>query len=94
MRDFSLASLELLCGTLMLAFGTIFGGVAWYRSVSDGTIATTGTVMIAVLPIILGFQLILSFLGFDIANEPRQTLHYDLSASAQRRSAAKLRRAS
>ena len=79
MRDFSLASLQLLCGTLMLAFGTVFGAVGWFRSVAEGTVATTGTVMIAVLPIILGFQLILSFLGFDIANEPRQTLQYDLS---------------
>ena len=43
----------------------------WYRSVSTGEIASTGTVMIAVLPIILGVQLLLNFLAFDMANEPK-----------------------
>lgn len=71
MRDFSLASMQLLFGTLMLGFGGIFGSVAWYHSVSSGTPATTGTVMIATLPILLGFQLVLGFLGFDMANEPK-----------------------
>lgn len=94
LRDFSLASLELLCGTLMLAFGTVFGAIGWYHSVADGTVATTGTVMIAVLPIILGFQLLLSFLGFDISNEPRQTLHYDPTLGEQHRAFTKLRQLS
>ena len=74
LRDFSVASLQLVCGTLMLGFGILFGTIQWWHSISSGTIATTGTVMLAVLPIILGFQLLLSFLSFDIMNEPRHCL--------------------
>lgn len=79
MRDFSLASAELAVGVLMLGFGTAFGGFAWYESVASGQTASTGTVMIATLPIILGFQLLLSFLGFDMANEPKRPLQPSLT---------------
>jgi glycosyltransferase involved in cell wall biosynthesis len=71
LRDFSPATLQLLIGTIFLLFGTIYGAAEWYRSVSTGEIASTGTVMIAVLPIILGVQLLLNFLAFDMANEPK-----------------------
>lgn len=71
LRDFSLASAQLLFGVLLLGFGALFGAWGWYQSIASGTAATTGTVMVAVLPIILGFQLLLSFLGFDMGNEPR-----------------------
>jgi hypothetical protein len=39
-----------------------------------GEAASTGTAMIATLPVILGFQLLLSFLGFDMGNEPKEPL--------------------
>lgn len=71
LRDFSLASAQLLFGVLLMGFGAVFGAWGWWASIASGQAATTGTVMIAVLPIILGFQLLLSFLGFDMANEPR-----------------------
>jgi glycosyltransferase involved in cell wall biosynthesis len=74
LRDFSLASLNLLGGLALLMFGAIFGLVHWWQSADSGVVATTGTVMLAVLPIILGFQLLLSFLAYDIANEPRAPL--------------------
>jgi glycosyltransferase involved in cell wall biosynthesis len=71
LRDFSPATLQLLIGAIFLLFGTMYGAAEWYRSVSTGEIASTGTVMIAVLPIILGVQLLLNFLAFDMANEPK-----------------------
>lgn len=71
LRDFSLASAQLLTGTLLFLFGVLFGSVHWYLSLSTGHPASTGTVMVAVLPIILGFQLLLNFLAFDMANEPK-----------------------
>lgn len=71
LRDFSPATLQLLIGAIFLLFGTIYGAAEWYRSVSTGEVASTGTVMIAVLPIILGVQLLLNFLAFDMANEPK-----------------------
>jgi dolichol-phosphate mannosyltransferase len=74
LRDFSLASAQLLSGVLLFSFGTIFGLWGWYGSISSGNPASTGTIMVAVLPVILGFQLLLSFFGFDMANEPKVTL--------------------
>ena len=74
MRDFSLVSLQLLFGMLLLAFGSIFGLWKWYESISSGAVTSTGTVMIAVLPVILGFQMLLNFLAFDMANEPKRPL--------------------
>lgn len=86
LRDFSLASLNLLTGVVLLTFGSIFGAVQWWRSIVTDVPATTGTVMLAVLPIIVGFQLLISFFAYDIANEPRtplQRLMKPLGASAR-----------
>ncbi len=73
-RDFSLASLNLLIGVPALLFGVGYGAFYWWQSVSTGVAVPTGTVMVAVLPIVLGFQMILFFFSFDIANEPRRPL--------------------
>lgn len=73
-RDFGTASIELVGGLLAIGFGTLFGGIKWYQSSVAGIDTPAGTVMIATLPIILGFQLILAFLGFDIAATPKDPL--------------------
>ncbi len=78
LRSFSIASLELLFGLPLLLFGIGFGAVAWLKSLVTGETATAGTVMLAALPIILGFQLLLSFLSYDISVTPRIPLHRKL----------------
>jgi glycosyltransferase involved in cell wall biosynthesis len=70
LRDFSIASVQLIVGSLMFAFGLVIGINAWSASTNTGIPATAGTVMLAGLPIILGFQLLLSFLNYDIQNQP------------------------
>ena len=79
LRDFGLASLQLLIGACLLGFGAVFGAASWSESVRSGVTASTGTVMLAALPVILGFQLLLSFLAYDIAAVPSQALHPRLS---------------
>ena len=74
LRNFSIATFELIFGFILFNFGVIFGIVKWIESVNSGIVASTGTVMIAVLPIILGFQLLLSFLNYDINNIPNKPL--------------------
>jgi len=74
LRDFSIATIELIAGSLLLLFGIIVGAVAWYKSITSGVVASTGTVMLSALPIILGFQLLLSFINFDIQNVPKKPL--------------------
>ena len=55
----------------MVIFGTIFGAIKWYESVESGIEATTGTVMLSVLPIILGVQFLLQAINIDISSEPK-----------------------
>lgn len=85
LRDFNLASLSLLAGLPAFLFGVIFGALAWRQSNLTGIPATTGTVMVAVLPIVMGFQLLLFFFSYDIGNAPRQpVLTFSLPEQAPR----------
>lgn len=68
--DFTLGSLFLVVGIPMIIFGVLWGAAGWIHSIRVNVAATTGTVMIAVLPIILGFQLVLQSFVFDIQNIP------------------------
>lgn len=79
-RDFSAVSLYLLVGTVFLLFGAVWGAWHWQISVQTNVPATTGTVMIAVLPIILGAQLLLQAVTLDIQNVPERPIHPSLRA--------------
>lgn len=70
-RDFSIASVNLIFGLLLVVFGTTFGIWKWIVSASSGELASSGTVILAAMPILLGFQFLLSFLAYDIGNQPR-----------------------
>ena len=74
LRDFNIGSLQLVFGFLLFWFGIIFGCMQWYINFHKDIATPTGTIMIAVLPIILGFQLLLSFLNYDIGNVPKKSL--------------------
>ncbi|HYZ62564.1 MAG TPA: glycosyltransferase family 2 protein [Acetobacteraceae bacterium] len=74
LRGFSIASVELVIGVAAILFGMIFGADRWIHSAVTGTAATTGTVMLAALPIVLGVQLLLSFLAFDFAAVPSRAI--------------------
>ena len=78
LRDFNAATLELLLGVLLLAFGLTFGSVKWYVSVASGIPAATGVIILAALPFLIGSYLLISFLNFDVQNQPDQPLHLDL----------------
>jgi dolichol-phosphate mannosyltransferase len=75
LRDMALASLELPAGLFLLLFSLVFGGYHWYASNSSGVPATVGTVMLSALSLLVGIQLILSFVAYDIANTPKRVLH-------------------
>jgi glycosyltransferase involved in cell wall biosynthesis len=69
---FSVASLFLVSGLFLCGLGAGWGVYAWARSLDSGVPATTGTVMIAVLPLILGFQLLIQTIVFDVTRTPRR----------------------
>jgi len=75
LRNFSAASVELMLGLVSSLFGTIFGAIRWWQSIQSGVPVTAGTVMLAALPVILGSQLLLSFLNYDVRNIPQIPLH-------------------
>lgn len=73
-KDFSIATVQLFLGFLLTLFGTVTGIVSWSRSISTGVTASAGSVMLAALPVILGIQMLLSFLSYDIASVPQTPL--------------------
>lgn len=75
LRDMSLASFELLVGVVLVVSGTIFGLLHWISSWWAGNQTSAGTVMLSALPIIIGIQLLLAFIGYDISSVPRRPFH-------------------
>ena len=74
LRDLSLASIELPLGIFLTSFGLAFGVKHWIMSFQSSVAATAGTVMLAALPLLLGVQLLLAFIGTDISNQPRNPI--------------------
>ena len=70
LNDFNVASLEIMVGLPMLILGAALGLYHWAHAVSSGVPASAGTVMFAALPIIIGFQLLLSAVSYDVAARP------------------------
>lgn len=75
LRDMSLASLELPAGLLLMGFGSIFGLVRWLGASATQSFTSAGTVMLAGLPVMLGLQLLLAFVGHDMTSVPTRALH-------------------
>jgi glycosyltransferase involved in cell wall biosynthesis len=71
LRDFSPIALFLLFGVAMFLWGLIFGLIIWIKSYITGHPTATGTIMLALLPLILGFQLLLQALVMDIHETPK-----------------------
>lgn len=71
LRDFSPIALFLGSGSLLMGWGIGFGIYLWIKSMLTNVHTSTGTVMLAVLPLILGFQLVLQALVLDIQETPR-----------------------
>ncbi|MCB5250065.1 MAG: glycosyltransferase family 2 protein [Sulfurimonadaceae bacterium] len=71
--DFNMASLYLIIGLPMVFFGTIWGSLKWIEAIVNNIETTTGTVMLAVLPIILGTQFLLQAIQIDMNNIPAKS---------------------
>ncbi|MBE3143058.1 MAG: glycosyltransferase family 2 protein, partial [Planctomycetes bacterium] len=77
-RDFGVFSMLLVSGLGFSAFGLLFGLYHWYLSSLTATIASTGTVMIAILPLIFGSQLLIQSMVVDMQNVPKEPLHLSM----------------
>ncbi|TXI50445.1 MAG: glycosyltransferase family 2 protein [Lysobacter sp.] len=74
LRDLSAASIELAVGVSMLIFGATYGAYHWWASHVAQAATATGVIMLAAMPIILGLQLVLAFVAYDVASLPRRPI--------------------
>ena len=74
LRDFNAGTLQLLGAALIGGAGALYGAARWALSIKSGVAATSGEVMIAALPVLVGVQFLLGALQFDIQNVPRDPL--------------------
>lgn len=74
LRGFSFASFCFLFGFVLLALGGAVGLTSWVVNGIHGVPTPTGTIMIVVLALILGFQLLMGFIAADIASTPTRPL--------------------
>ena len=70
LREWSIASFELPIGISLVFSGVWFGLASYFSAVEAGRATSSGQATGAAIAIILGFQLLLSFLSIDIQNEP------------------------
>jgi dolichol-phosphate mannosyltransferase len=70
--DFNIASVYILFGVPFFIFGVIYGILNFIKYASSHVGAPTGTVVIPTLLIILGFQLLLAAVSYDIINYPKR----------------------
>lgn len=75
LRDFNAGSVQLLLGFALLAAGGTFGAWNWLQSIVTGVPATSGTVMLAAMPVLLGGHLLIGAMNYDIASVPKRCLH-------------------
>ncbi|MFH2102350.1 MAG: glycosyltransferase family 2 protein [Chloroflexota bacterium] len=72
--DFSIASVYLLAGLPLLLFGIFFGGYNWAYYAKLGIGAPTGTIIISMLSLMLGFQILLAAIAIDLNSVPREPI--------------------
>ncbi|MDL1872098.1 glycosyltransferase family 2 protein [Deltaproteobacteria bacterium PRO3] len=71
LRDFSPIAMFLILGSLLFAWGFGFGAYLWLHTRATGLPTPTGTIMLSLLPLILGFQLLLQAIVLDIQETPK-----------------------
>lgn len=70
LREINIASLELPLGIISLFSGLLYGFDKLIESF-EGQVTTSGEVMLGAVPIILGIQLLLAFISYDITSMPK-----------------------
>lgn len=75
LRDLTVASVELVVGTVLLGFGVVFGLSTWAHALSTGVATPLGTIMLSALPTLVGLQMLLAFIGHDVAQQPQRAVH-------------------
>jgi len=70
--NFNMASVYLLFGLPMVFGGALYGSYRWILGAYFDVVNSTGTVMLSVLPVILGTQFLLQAVSIDITDIPKK----------------------
>lgn len=81
--DVNLGSLYCILGSLLTLFGLVFGSYEWVDGIITHTGKPTGTIMLAALPVMMGFQLLLNALMYDV--QFSQKTHHEVLVDTHRR---------
>ncbi len=73
-RDFNVGTVYSLVGSLLVLSGGLFGFTQWVAGHAHNQTASSGTVMLAALPIIIGIQCLIAFMHYDVSNVPTEPL--------------------
>ena len=76
-RDFNVGTVYSLGSALLILGGTLFGLAHWITGNQHNQPASSGTVMLAALPILIGIQFLIAFLHYDVHNVPSEALSQD-----------------
>jgi len=79
LRDVNIGTFFFMAGVLLTGFGMVFGAYHWIDSYQQGHVTSSGTVMLAALPFLLGVQMLLSALLYDVSSVPTSPIHPSLS---------------
>ena len=72
--DINMVTLFLVTGILLFLSGAGFGAFQWSENFITGGDKPAGTIALAMLPIVLGFQLLLQALVLDVIDKPDEPL--------------------
>jgi hypothetical protein len=70
--DFNIASVYIISGMPLFLFGIVYGIINWIHNSKMNYFTPTGTIMISLLSIILGFQLLLQAISIDVMSTPKK----------------------
>lgn len=72
LRDFSVASINLLLGVILLIFGVSLGLESWIRNLRLNVQTEPGTQILVAMTVLTGIQLLLSFINADVNRPPKE----------------------
>jgi glycosyltransferase involved in cell wall biosynthesis len=78
--DINIVSIFLVAGLFLFLGGGIFGAWRWSANVAEGINQSAGTVALAMLPMLLGFQMLLQAMVLDVMDKPDQPVSEVLEA--------------
>lgn len=77
-RDFNIGTIYSITGCVLLLAGGAFGISHWLNSNATHQPASSGTVMLAAMPVLIGIQLLIAFLQYDVSSVPVEPLNPEL----------------